>query len=69
MKNSNGWQFAGDDLPPRDVFVDGRKVDKCLKANERLGKVVAFRIPLRLDKYKTRFLTRTLYGKVEVIFK
>lgn len=55
-----------DGLPPRDVFLNGRLIQDVVLADERKGKVVVLRRPLRLDKYGKRVLRRTLHGTVVV---
>lgn len=50
----------------RDVFVDGKLVERVFFADTRLGIVRAYRYPLRLDKWRKRVLSETLHGVVEV---
>ena len=51
----------------RDVFLNGKKIDHVIFADERRGIVRAFRYPLRLDKYKKRVLSQTFRGSVVVV--
>lgn len=51
---------------PRDVFVNGRLVEKVFYADTKRGIVRAYRSPLRLDKWRKRVLSETLRGIVEV---
>lgn len=50
----------------RDVFLNGRLIDRVMYADTRLGFVRVIDDPIRLDKEKKRLLTRTLRGIVEV---
>lgn len=50
----------------RDVFVDGKLVERVFFADTRRGIVRAYRYPLRLDKWRKRVLSETLHGVVEV---
>lgn len=53
----------------RDVFVDGELVKYVTYADTKRGKVVVYRHPLKLDKYGRRAMTKTIYGRVEVVFR
>lgn len=48
------------------IFLNGREEKRVLLVDEKKGKLVLVRSPLRLDKYKKRFLTRTAYGKIRI---
>lgn len=50
----------------RDVFVDGKLVERAFFADTRRGIVCAFKHPLRLDRWRKRVLSETLHGVVEV---
>ena len=50
----------------RDVFIDGKRVDRVFFADTRRGIVRAFKYPLRLDKWRKRVLSETLRGVVDV---
>ena len=50
----------------RDVFVDGKLVERAFFADTRRGIVRAYKYPLRLDKWRKRVLAETLHGVVDV---
>lgn len=51
---------------PRDVFVDGKLVERAFFADTRRGIVRAFRSTAVIDKRRKRLLYETLRGVVEV---
>ena len=51
---------------PRDVFVDGKMVDRVFFADTKRGIIRAYKYPLRLDKWRKRALSKTMRGVVEV---
>jgi hypothetical protein len=59
---------VGDGLGPRDVFLNGRLLNKVVRADTAHGVVVKFREPLRVDKHQKRVLSETLRGSVRVTF-
>lgn len=69
LAKNRGWHVPDDHLGPRVVFLDGHLIQRAvIRANERKGRVVIPRRPLKLDKYKKRILTQTLRGNVRVEF-
>lgn len=56
----------GDGRGPRDVFLNDRRLDAVLYANERRGVVKVARQPFKVDKHGKRILARTMHGTVRV---
>ena len=69
MKPNKYVHTYEDGLGERDVFVNGKRVELCAYADTERGIARIHRIPSRLDKHKTRYLTKTIRGHVEVVFK
>ena len=66
MRHGNHIHTAGDGRGPRDVFLNGKLIDRVTYADTRAGIVRVVGNPLKLDKWKKRVLTRTLRGAVDV---
>ena len=66
MRHGNHIHTAGDGRGPRDVFLNGKLIDRVMYADTRAGFVRVVGNPVKLDKWKKRVLTRTLRGVVEV---
>lgn len=66
MKHNKHIHTAGDGRGPRDVFLNGKLIDRVMYADTRAGLVRVTGNPVKLDKFKKRILTRTLRGAVEV---
>ena len=69
MRHGKHIHTAGDGRGPRDVFFNGKLVDRVMYADTRAGIVRVVGSPVKLDKWKKRVLTRTLRGTVEVRVK
>lgn len=69
MRQGRHIHTAGDGRGPRDVFLNGKLVDRVMYADTRAGIVRVVGSPVKLDKWKKRVLTRTLRGTVEVRVK
>lgn len=70
MAKIKKWQhYGGDGLPPRNVFLNGKRLDHVLCADECRGVVRVAGFPFRLDKHKKRILFKTLRGTVRVEVK
>ena len=65
-RNPKHVHTPDDGRGPRDVFVDGKPVDRVFYADTRRGIVRAFRVPLKQDRWLKRLLTYTVRGKVVV---
>ena len=50
----------------REVYVDGRKVERAFFADVKRGIVDFYPLPLRADKHRKRVISKRLRGKVEV---
>jgi len=50
----------------RDVFVDGKILDRCFFADTKKGVARAYRYPYKLHKHKKRALTKTYHGKITI---
>ena len=50
-----------------EVFVNGRLIDAVFYINQKKGLVKAYVVPYQLDKHKKRLLTKTFYGKIDLI--
>jgi hypothetical protein len=67
--------YPGDGRLPREVFLNGERIEHVVYADEKLGKVVVFRWPLQLQNYlsgdtvRQRILRHTIYGNVFVRVK
>lgn len=66
MTNQPHIHFHGDGRGVRQVYLNGVPVNRVLYANTSRGKIRVTDNPLRMDKYRKRILSHTLYGKVEV---
>jgi len=53
----------------RDVFLNGKKIEHVLYADEKRGIVRVTIWPIRLDKWRKNVLCKTLRGRVEVVSK
>jgi hypothetical protein len=61
---------AGDDgRRPRDVYLDGKLLQRVCYADTRRGIVRVADYPYKVHKHGKRFITRTLRGVVEVRFR
>lgn len=56
-----------DGRPPRTVYLNGKRVPSVFYADTRRGKLVRFRLPLKIHKYGGRLICKTEYGRVEVV--
>lgn len=52
---------------PRDVYLNGKLIQRVVYANTKKGKVRVCDEPLKLDKYRKRVIERTKHGRVEVV--
>ncbi|SDF69775.1 hypothetical protein SAMN05216571_101262 [Onishia taeanensis] len=52
---------------PREVFVDGHKIDKVCYADTRRGIVDYYPQPIKVDKWGKRVISRRMRGRVEVV--
>lgn len=50
------------------VYVNGKLIPCAFFADELKGKVRYYRFPHKKHKYGKRLLTRTVYGKVKIVF-
>ena len=66
MRHGNHIHTTGDGRGPRDVFLNGKLIDRVMYADTSAGFVRVVGNPVKLDKWKKRVLTRTLRGVVEV---
>lgn len=66
MRHGKHIHTAYDGRGPRDVFLNGKLIDRVMYADTRTGIVRVVSNPLKLDRWKKRILTRTLRGTVEV---
>ncbi len=66
MRQGRHIHTAGDGRGPRDVFLNGKLIDRVMYADTSAGFVRVVGNPVKLDKWKKRVLTRTLRGVVEV---
>lgn len=53
----------------RDVFLNGKKIERVIYADEKRGIIRVTDTPLRLDKWRKNILWKTLRGRVEVVRK
>lgn len=68
MKPSNDHIHVPDDgRGYRDVFVNGRLIEKPFFADTKRGIVDAYRHPFQVDKRKKRALTYRIRGIVTVV--
>lgn len=51
---------------PVKVFLNGKKLDHCIYADTKKGKVVFFPQPLKVHKHKKKVICKTRYGQVTV---
>lgn len=51
---------------PVKVYLNGRIVETAIYADDKKGKVVFYRKPIKLNKYRKRILSKTMYGHVVV---
>ncbi|MGI2095460.1 hypothetical protein [Shewanella glacialipiscicola] len=51
---------------PVEVFLNGKKVDHCIYADTRKGKVVFYPQSLKVHKHKKKVIGKTCYGQVTV---
>jgi len=51
---------------PVEVFLNGKKVDHCIYADTKKGKVVFHPLPLKVHKHKKKVIGKTRYGQVTV---
>lgn len=49
---------------PVEVFLNGKKVDHCIYADTKKGKVVFHPLPLKVHKHKKKVIGKTRYGQV-----
>ena len=49
---------------PVEVFLNGKKVDHCIYADTKNGKVVFHPLPLKVHKHKKKVICKTRYGQV-----
>lgn len=66
MRQGKHIHTAYDGRGSRDVFLNGKLIDRVVYADTRAGIVRVVGNPLNLDRWKKRILTRTLRGTVEV---
>ena len=59
----------GDGRGVRQTFVNDRLVNRCFYADEKRGVAKVFLEPLRLDRHAKKLLSRTLHGRVTVVFE
>jgi hypothetical protein len=57
---------GGDGRRPRDVFLNGKRLERVVYADTRRGIVRVTDKPVKLHKHCKRIITRTLRGVVEV---
>ena len=69
MKPNQYVHTPKDGRVPRDVLLNGNKIDRVIYADEKRGIVRVLRSPIRLDKWCKRVLWRTFRGRVEVVSK
>lgn len=50
----------------RQVFLDGKPIDRVAYADTRRGIVRCYHDPIRVSRWRKRALTYTLHGTVEV---
>lgn len=62
------YHHTGDKLGPRDVFVDGVKVEYCIWADLTGDKVCKALYPFQYDEETGDVITEIIKGKVEVKF-
>lgn len=61
------WEHtATDGRGPRQVYLNGRPINRVLYANTRKGKVRIHDNPPKLHKHGKRLIERTLHGVVTV---
>lgn len=51
---------------PREVYVDGKKLDKVFYADTRRGIACYYPQPYKTDRWRKRILSRQVRGRVEV---
>lgn len=51
------------------VYVNGKLIPRAFFADELKGKVKYYRYPFKQHKYGKRLLTRTVHGKVKIVFR
>lgn len=51
----------------RDVYLDGKLIDRVIFADEKRGIVHVVHNPLRIDKYKKKVRFKVLHGSVVVV--
>ncbi len=54
---------------PVEVFLNGKKVDHCIYADTKKGKVVFYPQPYKVHKHRKRLISKTLHGNVTVEYK
>jgi hypothetical protein len=67
MNRSEHIHTPNDGRGFREVFLNGKKITKVVRANTKKGTVTVTRSPIRLDKHNKRVLTKTLRGTVVVL--
>ena len=69
MKANKYVHTYGDGRGARDVFLNGKKIEHVVYADEKRGIVRVTDYPIRLDKWRKKALWKTLRGRVEVLSK
>lgn len=69
MTDNHHIHTPGDGRGYRDVFVDGRRVERVFFADTRRGIVDSYRYPLKVHRHGKRAISRRLRGDVVVVFK
>lgn len=69
-KRNKPWRHTwGDMRGPRDVFLNGDKVDRCVYADTRRGVVIFLDCQLSVNRNNYRIKSIRKKGAVEVVFK
>lgn len=66
MLNQDHIHTPDDGRGLRDVWVDGKKIDKPFFADTRRGIVDYYVSPTKLHKYGKRLITKRIHGEVVV---
>lgn len=70
MKNFKEHIHTWDDgRGARDIFLNGKLIDRVVLADTKRGLVRLVHDPVRIDHHKKRALTYTLRGEVKVVMR